>query len=1157
MATVTNTPRLLSDRYELPEGDVFLTGIHALVRVLLDQHRADVRAGLHTATLVSGYQGSPLGGFDREIASLGTLASENEIVLRPALNEELGATSVWGSQLLDSYDGPRVDGVTGVWYGKSPGVDRASDAIRHGNIVGTHPKGGVLALAGDDPACKSSTVPGASEPLLAAMQVPVIAPGNVQEVLDFGRHAIACSRASGLWSALKVVTNVCDAAGTAVVGLDRVTPVIPTLEWHGAPYVHQPQARLLFPWSLEYEQSLAEIRLPLAKLYARVNGLNRVIHASPDARIGVIASGTTAHDVLTALHDLGFHGDAPVRVLQIGMIYPLDEHTVREFAHGLSEIIVLEDKLPFLERLVKDALYGSASAPPVHGKMGLAASHGQLESDSIATIIGTRLLDRGEIPSVRERLEEIERFGAKLPPPSTGALRTPFFCSGCPHNTSTIADDDQAVGAGIGCHTMVLVADGPRGKITGITQMGGEGAQWIGVSDFVDTPHLIQNLGDGTFHHSGSLAIRAAVAAKVNITYKLLYNSYVAMTGGQHIEGQMSVPALVNEFQSEGVKRVIITSDDPGKYDKVTFPDFASVRPRSEILQAQRDLRAVEGVTVLIHDQACAAELRRERKRGRAVDPPERIFINERVCEGCGDCGAKSGCLSVEPVETEFGRKTRINQTSCNKDYSCIKGDCPSFLEVILPKADKAEVRRPQSVLPEPPTPSNPDVRIRLVGIGGTGVVTVSHVLGMAALVDGRHVKNLDQTGLSQKAGPVVSDVRITDEPLDDGVIYPTEACDTLLAFDPLGAASIRFLRIASPEKTVAVICDDFVPTGTEVIDVLALAPDKQAARDTLASSTRNADNVHLPAQQISEKMLGDATPANMVAVGAALQAGLLPLTLGALEEAIRLNGAGVERNLAAIDWGRAWVAARAEVEQALAGDATAPELDDFERKLVDDVTAEDGELRRLLTVRVADLRGWGGNAAATKYASEIKRVASAEASSVPGSTAVAEEVARGLHKLMAYKDEYEVARLQVEGLRTMPKGARVKVLLHPPLLRAMGLKNKLKFGAWFFPLLAMLARFKFLRGTPFDVFGYAHIRRVERQLPAEYLGLVNRSLAKLTPDTLEMVVEIAALPDIVRGYEQIKLANLERFRASAQQLSAELDASEQPLHALLEGVSA
>jgi indolepyruvate ferredoxin oxidoreductase len=1134
----------LSDRYELPDGDVFVTGIHALVRVLLDQHRADVAAGLRTATLVSGYQGSPLGGFDREVAGLGKLATDNEIVLRPALNEELGATAVWGSQLLDSYDGPRVDGVTGVWYGKSPGVDRASDAIRHGNIVGTHPHGGVLALAGDDPACKSSTVPGASEPLLAAMQVPVIAPGNVQEVLDFGRHAIACSRASGLWSALKVVTNVCDAAGTALVGADRVKPVVPTLEWQGRPYVHQPRAQLLFPWSLEYEQTMVEIRLPLAKLYARANGLNRVTHSSPDARIGVIASGTTAHDVLTALRDLGFDGDAPVRVLQVGMIYPLDEEAVREFAAGLSEIIVLEDKLPFLERLVKDALYGTTAAPPVHGKMGLAPSHGQLESDSIATIIGSRLLERGEIPSVRARLEEIQRFAAKLPPPSTGALRTPFFCSGCPHNTSTIADDDQAVGAGIGCHTMVLVAAGPRGKITGITQMGGEGAQWIGVSDFVETPHLIQNLGDGTFHHSGSLAIRAAVAAKVNITYKLLYNSFVAMTGGQHIEGQMSVPALVREFESEGVKQVIITSDDPGKYDRVSLPRFASVRPRSEILQAQRELRAVEGVTVLIHDQACAAELRRERKRGRAVEPAERIFINERVCEGCGDCGAKSGgCLSVEPVETEFGRKTRINQTSCNKDYSCIKGDCPSFLEVVLPKADHAEVRRPHGVLPEPPAPSNPDVRIRLVGIGGTGVVTVSQVLGMAALIDGRHVKSLDQTGLSQKAGPVVSDVRITTEPLDDGVIYPTEACDTLLALDPLGAASIRFLRIASPERTVAVICDDFVPTGTEVIDVLAVAPDKQAARETLASSTRNADNVHLPAQRISERLLGDATPANMVALGAALQAGLLPLTREALEQAIRLNRAGVERNLAAIEWGRAWVAARDEVEQALGAEVRVAELDDFERGLVDGVTTADGELRRLLTVRVPDLRGWGGDRAASRYASEVGRVASAEAAAIPGSTAVTEEVARALHKLMAYKDEYEVARLQVEGLTTIPKGARVKVLLHPPMLRAMGLKRKLKFGAWFFPFLRLLARFKFLRGTPLDGFGYAHVRRVERGLPTEYLGLVDRSLDQLRPDTLETVIAIAALPDMIRGYEKIKLANVDRFRAAATQLNGELHA--------------
>jgi indolepyruvate ferredoxin oxidoreductase len=1145
----------LADRYELPEGRVVMTGVQALVRVLLDQHRADARAGLRTASLVSGYQGSPLAGFDKEVARLGRLGANHDVVLRPGVNEELGATAVWGSQIAGTLPGPRYDGVVGVWYGKAPGVDRSADAIRHGNFVGADPRGGVLALVGDDPACKSSTIPGASESLLAALQVPTLVPGSVQDALDLGRHAIACSRASGLWAALKVVTNVADAAGTVEVGLDRVVPSMPVLEWEGAPYVHRPSAHLLAPQSLAMERTLVEVRLELAKRYARLNGLNRVVLDAPGARLGIVAAGATAHDVRRALTDLGLgtDDDAPVRLLQVGMLYPLDEHALRDFARGLDELLVVEEKGPFLERLVKDALYGGPATPLVTGERDergapLLPAHGTLDADAIARGVGARLLLRAELPQVRARLERLDAVAAR-PAAVLGARRTPFFCSGCPHNSSTVAPDGEIVGAGIGCHTMVMLAPKGHGAVTGITQMGGEGVQWIGAAPFVDVPHFTQNLGDGTFHHSGSLAIRAAVAAQLNVTYKLLFNGTVAMTGGQHVEGELTVPAAVRSLAAEGVKRIVVTTEDPGRYAGVTLPEVAEVRAREEMLAVQRELARVEGVTVLLHDQACAAELRRARKRGKALDPPQRVMINERVCEGCGDCGEKSGCLSVEPVETEYGRKTRVNQTTCNKDYSCLAGDCPSFLTVIPPKRkDGAAVRLPEVVLPEPAVSTADDVRVRLVGIGGTGVVTVSQVLGMAALLDGRHASGLDQTGLSQKAGPVVSDMRITAAPVEDGVTVPSAAADVLLGLDLLGAAGEANLRTADPERTVAIVSDGVVPTGQMVVDVDATAPDTVAARAAIDAVTRARENVYLDAQRIAEALLGDATPANVVVLGAAWQRGVLPVSLGALQEAFRLNGAGVERNLAAIAWGRAWVVAPELVADALADRTTAQPLSPRAQALVERVGgSEGGELRRLLEVRVPDLIAWGGIGPATRYVETLERVRRVEFERVPDSKALTEAVARGLHKLLAYKDEYEVARLQLEGLAALPSGAKVRFHLHPPLLRALGMERKLKLGRWFVPAFRLLRRARVLRGTPLDPFGYGAVRRVERALPGEYLALVDAALERLTPETLGTAVELAALPELVRGYEQIKLAGVARMRARAADLVAQLGPEEGP----------
>ncbi len=1139
----------LRDRYSLSEGTVFLSGVQALTRVLLDQHRADAAAGLRTATMVSGYQGSPLAGFDREIGRLGELAEAHRIELRPGLNEELGATVVWGSQLTNTLPGATHDGVLGVWYGKAPGVDRAADAIRHGNYVGTDPRGGVLALCGDDPGCKSSTLPSASESILAALHVPVLAPGNVQELLDYGRHAVACSRASGLWAAMKVVTAVADATSTVDVGLRRVAPRMPRIEYAGAPYVHRPTSHLLAPQSLEMEATLTGVRTELAREYARMNDLNVVTRDDSGARIGLVASGAAYYDLMQALSDLGIDERVPIRILKIGMPYPLDPDAVRRFAHGLDELLVVEEKGPFLEGLVVNALYGAPNAPLITGQRDhdgapLMPIAGVLDVDTIARGVARRLDARFDLPGLRSRLDQLNAVAAR-PALPMAAQRTPAFCSGCPHNTSTPAPDDAVVGAGIGCHTMIMLNPAGKGNVNGLTQMGGEGTQWIGVAPFTSTEHFFQNLGDGTYHHSGSLAIRAAIAARLNVTYKLLYNDTVAMTGGQHVEGQMSVSAVARSLDAEGVKRIVITTEDRSRYRDL--PASVQVRDRSDVLAVQRELAQVPGVTVMIHDQGCAAELRRARKRGKAPEPAQRVLINERVCEGCGDCGQKSGCLSVEPVETEFGRKTRIHQASCNKDFSCLEGDCPSFLTVVgpaKPQSQPTPVRLPTSELPPAvPCVDHDDTRLRLVGIGGTGVVTVSQVLGVAAMLDGLHASGVDQTGLSQKAGPVVSDVRFSTQPIAGSASPSAATADVLVGLDVLGTATPRNLAVADPDRTVAVISTSAVPTNAMVTDVGAPVIDVEAAVSAIRDRTRADHSFFLDAQAVSQELFGDHLPANLIVLGAAWQLGAVPVSAQAIDDALRFNGAGVEKNRAAFAWGRAAVAAPDELAAVMEG------ADDGSRRTADGATATSiaplgeisDELRRLLFVRVPELRAWGGSRAVDRYLDAIAETVRRERRDTPGSFAVSEALAHGLHKLMAYKDEYEIARLHLAGLDEVPEGAKVYFHLHPPLLRALGLKRKLRLGRWFVPFFRLLARSRALRGTPLDLFGYARVRRVERALPGEYLGFVRAAIEHLAPETVADVVAVAELPDMVRGYEEIKLDGVERFRAQAPQLLEQL----------------
>ena len=1173
---------VLDERYHLIDGLIHLSGIQALVRLPLDVRRADRLAGRRTAVFISGYEGSPLGGYDLELGRHRALLDEYDIIFRPAVNEELAATAVQGSQLAGTLADKRVDGVTGFWYGKSPGVDRASDALRHANLSGAHPAGGAVALVGDDPAAKSSTMPGASERLLADLGMPILYPGDPQDVLDLGLHAVALSRASGLWVGFKIATNVADATGTAQVHPERVVPVLPTAEQDGQPYRHEVHTRLLAPHLAQLERSRDGVRLELALHYARLNRLNP-IRSGPVDRIGIIAPGKTYYDARQALRTLGLDDDElarrGIRLMQLRMVHPLEPTSLREFAAGLREIVVVEEKRSFVEAAVKDLLYGRPDAPMVSGKRTPAGAEllptgGELDPDLIAAALAQRLLEHGDVPSVtawhqaqltarssaaRSAAARPNRIDLPLVPL---VARTPYFCSGCPHNSSTRTPEGSLVGAGIGCHTMVLMMRPDQvGEVAGLTQMGGEGAQWIGMAPFIGRNHLLQNIGDGTFHHSGSLAVRAAIAAGVNITYKLLYNSAVAMTGGQQAVGVMSVAAITRALTAEGVKRIIVTTDHPDGYPTAGLADGVQVWGRDRLVEAQQRLAEVEGVTLLIHDQECAAELRRKRKRGLAPDPVLRVLINERVCEGCGDCGAKSNCLSVQPTGTEFGRKTRIDQSSCNKDYSCLDGDCPSFLTVVPGKGSRKRPTAPALSADSSPQPRflvpNGRHTTRVLGVGGSGVVTLSQILSVAATLAGRQVRALDQTGLAQKGGAVISDIKISDEPFELAGKASAGECDLYLGADLLVAADPKNLLVADPARTVAVVSTTQVPTGQMVTDTGAVFPALDDARAPIDRATRAEAAVYLDARSLSEALLGEDQFANLLLTGAAYQSGALPLPVEAIEAAITLNGVRVEQNLQAFRRGRQFVADPAGLAATVAelrGVPAAPAdgaSSAAAAPLIALVAAPAGsELERLVTIRVPDLVGYQDVRYARGYAELVERVRAAEAQAVPGSTTLAEAVARQLYKLMAYKDEYEVARLSLDpavqaSVRAQfGDGARMSYRLHPPVLRAWGMTRKLTLGPWFRPVFVALVAMRRLRGGRWDLFGYAQVRRVERALVREYRQVVDDLIGSLTPDRHQVAVQIAELPDQVRGYEQIKLASVRIYRARLAELQRELELS-------------
>ena len=1039
----------------------------------------------------------------------------------------------------------------GVWYGKNPGLDRAMDALRHANFAGTHPKGGALALVGDDPSCKCSTLPSAGEATLASLHMPTFFPGTLQEVLDFGRHAIACSRASGLWSALKIVTNVADAAGTAQVWPDRVVPLTPRVEWQGRPYVHQPNGHLLAPQSLELEKTLFGPRLELATQYGRLNHLNPITLPTQDAWLGIVAAGKVYYELLQALNDLGLDQAAleraGIRLMKVGMLYPHDRDAFRDFGRGLDEILVVEEKLPYLETAIKDALYGTADAPRITGKhdpdgRDLLSPESDLDADAIALAVARRL-EQPRPPRQRPRARRDDQGAPRRDDEDRPARR--------PHAVLLLRLPAQhldrqprrhaARRRQIGCHTMVLLAPEGKGEVTGITQMGGEGAQFAGMQPFTDADHFVQNLGDGTFHHSGSLAIRFAAAAGVNVTYKLLYNDTVAMTGGQDVLGQLKVPELTRWLALEGVKQIVVTTDEPEKYDGVELDPIANVRHRDDLAEAQAELAAIEGVTVLIHDQGCAAEKRRLRKRGKVADPIERIHINERVCEGCGDCGEKSSCLSVLPVETEFGRKTQIHQASCNKDYSCVKGDCPSFLTVIPGKKAKKTAPEPPADLPEPALRvPHRDFLVRMAGVGGTGVVTVSQILQMAALLDGKHAYGLDQTGLAQKGGPVISDVRISRDRIEGSNKATAGAADLHPRLrrprrrQPEEPARRRRRSGPSPSSTPP----PSRPRRWSRTRRSRSRPSGATSPPSSAARARRRTSTSTPRRS---PRASSATTCRRTCCCSAPPTSTAACPSRPTRSSRRSASTAPPSTSRWPPSAGAAPPSRTPTSSTTCSNPTAPE------PVVDGKALEDPRGHRRDRRAAPPARGPHPRARRLPEREVRARVRRRRSWRSPTrDTAVAEAYARGLHKLMAYKDEYEVARLHLDPVERAKVDAGVRRgregLLHAPPAAAARARAEAQAQARPVvhagvpdaardapPARHAARRLRLRRGPP---------RRAPRS-SASTATLVERALDELRPETHATVAKIAALPDVVRGYEDIKLRNVERFRAEAEQARA------------------
>ncbi len=1139
----------MDDKYALDGARAYMTGIEALVRLPMLQHQRDQRAGLNTAAFISGYRGSPLAGVDQAMWKAKPWLEKHRVHFQPGVNEELAATAVWGSQQTNLFAGAKYDGVFAMWYGKGPGVDRSMDVIKHANAFGTSRYGGVLAVAGDDHACKSSTLPHQSEHMFIGASVPVLSPANVQEVLDLGVYGWELSRYSGCWVALKAITENMDSAISADIDPNRINIVIPE-------EFQLPPDGLNARWPdkpLEQELRLNQYKIYAAREFARVNNLNRIVINSANARFGIITSGKAYLDVLQALEDMGIDNNVAaqigLRVYKVGMPWPLEPRTTHEFAEGLEEILVVEEKRSIIEDQLTGQLYNYpvAARPRVFGEFDengrvLLPNVGELTPAMVALAIASRIRRFYQSEVMESRIRWIEQKELSLAQPWETIERIPHFCSGCPHNTSTKVPEGSYALAGIGCHYMATWM--PDRDTHTFTQMGGEGASWIGQAPFTNTRHVFQNLGDGTYFHSGSLAIRAAIASGVNITYKILYNDAVAMTGGQPLDGKLGVDDLLYQLRGEGIRRIALVSDHPenwrGQFRNI--PGY-SLHHRDDMDAVQRELREFTGTSVIVYAQTCAAELRRRRKKGRAEDPAKRLFINDAVCEGCGDCSVKSNCLSIVPKETELGRKREIDQSACNKDYSCAKGFCPSFVSVIGGSLRRAEVSSnnvdmlfdplPQPTLPTLDKPWN----MVVAGVGGTGVLTITALVAMAAHIEGKGCATMNQTGLAQKFGAVVSHVRVSVNQDDiKAVRIPAGEADLLLGCDMVVTSGYEAMGKVAQGRTFAVVNQAEVPTSAFILDPDAKFPSR-AMQDKIIAEVGEPATYFIDATRIATQLLGDSIAANLFLLGFAWQQGLVPVSEHALQEAIDLNGVSVSFNKQAFLWGRRCAAQQDRLLQMLAAQSPppAPRLQHFA-----DIVSD----------RVLRLSQYQNAAYAESYRARVERIHALDPrADEPDSISVA--VARNLYKLMAYKDEYEVARLYtdkafLEQLQQRFAGNyTLRFNLVPPMISKRdphtGHFLKREFGAWMMPAFRALARLRFLRGTALDIFGRSAERKQERADIQDYLRLLDEVCPKLDSSNYSTVLELAQLPASLRGFGHVKDHNREQLRVRQSALMKRL----------------
>jgi indolepyruvate ferredoxin oxidoreductase len=1129
MPPPATSPRLevtLDEKYTLRRGWTFLSGTQALVRLPLDQRARDEAVGRNTAGFISGYRGSPLGRYDIELWRVPELLQRHHIRFQPGVNEDLAATAAWGSQYVGLFPGARYDGVFAIWYGKGPGVDRSGDALRHANAAGTGRWGGVVALAGDDHAAKSSTTAHQSEQAFIAAGIPVLYPASVQEILDYGLHGIAMSRHSGCWTALKLVTDVVESSATVQVDPDHPRCAPPP----DPPGLPEGLGIRRLDMALPAEDRLLNHKLYAALAYARANALDRLVVDAPAPRLGIVTAGKAYADVRQALLRLGLDEAgarrAGIRLLKVALVWPLDPEVTIRFARGLETVLVVEEKRPLLESQVKAILYDAPleRRPRVVGKFDGASEWSPWRGAAVLPMAGEL-----SPPLVAAQLARLlglplDAPGPAAAPARAGPVRLPNFCSGCPHNISTRVPAGSRVLAGIGCHAIARIQD-PEHTGT-ISHMGAEGTMWVGQAPFTDEPHVFANIGDGTYFHSGILAIRQAVAAKVPITYKLLVNGFVSMTGGQPIDGDLPVPRMVSELLAEGVGRIAVVADDAGRYRRGDLPAGVPVRHRRDLEAVQRELRAFPGVSVLLYDQMCAAERRRRRKRGALQDPPRRVFIHPAVCEGCGDCNARSSCMSVEPLETELGRKRRINQSSCNKDYSCVEGFCPSFVTVLGGSPVRGAVRaREGHAFADPPEPEQPALGgsaygILVTGIGGTGVVTVGAILGMAAHLDGRAASVLDVTGLAQKYGTVMSHVRLAADPslLHSARLAAHEA-SLVLGCDLVVTAGDEALGRMHRARTRALVNTELVPTSDFAKDP-DWKLDEAGLQDRVRAAALAVDFV--PASRLAGGLMGDTIALNVFMLGYAWQKGLVPVSRAALDRAIELNGVSVGFNRECFLWGR-----RAAHDPAAVASLVEAARGEPEPALT--------RLEEVVAHRGAWLVGYQDERYAGRYRALVERVARRERE-VGGGEALALAVARHYFKLLAHKDEFEVARLYAapEFRRQLGRAfeGRVRLRFHlgaGPFAtrdRATGQPRKSEVGGWVMPAFRALAALRGVRGTWLDPFRRGPERRLAARLLADYERDVEALLGDLDRSRLELAVELASWPDRVRGYAHVREAS-------------------------------